>query len=127
MGYTIKRSEARVEPAVLTQNLNIELMERVIPAGDSVGSRIVSELETVQGVTARAQIDLRLCLPEETEHTYWDIEGTPRNSVRIDRSDSRHASPAILFNRIPDVLAAPPGIVSINELGPVRHSALLAL
>jgi 2,4-diaminopentanoate dehydrogenase len=125
LGYSIKHSEAWVEPAVLDAPLDSEIFGRTIPVGDCVGSRVVSQLETHEGLTASAQIDLRLCQPGEIEHTYWEIDGKPSNRMRLERSDSRHASPAVLINRVPDVMAARPGIVTIMELGPIRHTAFL--
>ena len=45
-------------------------------------------------------------------------EGTPRNRMRVERLDSAEATAGNLFNRIPDIIAAPPGIVPVTELGP---------
>jgi len=44
--------------------------------------------------------------------------------VRVERDDTSHATAACLFNRIPDVIAAPPGIVPVSQLGPLTHTAL---
>jgi 2,4-diaminopentanoate dehydrogenase len=51
----------------------------------------------------------------------------PRTRVRIERDDSAHATASNLFNRIPDVIAARPGIVLVSQLGPMQHTVLAGL
>jgi hypothetical protein len=63
-------------------------------------------------------------LPGDVEHMFWDVEGTPRNRTRVERLDSAHATAGNLFNRIPDVIAARPGIVPVYEMGPLKTSAV---
>lgn len=74
--------------------------------------RAVVEAITAEGVTATASMESRIRLaPDGTEHSSWKISGnvlSPR--VRIER-DSGHYTPALsVFNRVKDVIAAPPGI-----------------
>lgn len=124
LGYTISKTSVHVEPVVFDIPLDIPMMEQIIPAGNCVGTRIIGEIETREGVTARAEIELRLFKEDEVEHMFWSVDGKPRTRVRTERSDSAHATAACLFNRIPDVIAAPAGIVLLSQLGPMRHSAL---
>ncbi|MCY4426561.1 MAG: hypothetical protein OXC05_05965 [Halieaceae bacterium] len=42
----------------------------------------------------------------------------------VQRDDSAYATASSLFNRIPDVVAAPPGIQTLSQLGPMKHTAL---
>lgn len=123
-GYTITETRAFVEPVVFDVDLDSAFMECVIPAGRVVGTRIIGEIETKEGVTARSEIELRLFKEGEIEHMFWSVDGLPRTSVRTERKDSAHATAANLFNRIPDVIAAPPGIVLISQMGPLKNSAL---
>jgi 4-hydroxy-tetrahydrodipicolinate reductase len=52
----------------------------------------------------------------------WAVDGRPASKIRIDRADGVHTSAACMVNRIPDVIAAPPGIRLISQLGPLRPS-----
>jgi 4-hydroxy-tetrahydrodipicolinate reductase len=124
LGYTITDTRAFVEPVIYDVPLDSALMECVIPAGNCVGTRIIGEIETKEGVTARAQIELRDFREGEIEHMFWSVDGKPVSRVRVERDDSAHATASCLFNRIPDVIAAPPGIVVISQMGPPRQSAL---
>jgi 4-hydroxy-tetrahydrodipicolinate reductase len=55
---------------------------------------------------------------------FWEVNGLPRTRVRVEREDSAHATGANLFNRIPDVIAAKPGIVVVSQMGPLKTTAL---
>jgi 4-hydroxy-tetrahydrodipicolinate reductase len=63
--------------------------------------------------------------PGEVEHMFWEVEGKPRTRVRVERDDSAHATAGNLFNRIPDIIAAPPGIVPVYQLGPLKSTCLV--
>ena len=54
---------------------------------------------------------------------FWEVDGMPHTRVRVERDDSAHATASNLFNRSPDVIAAPPGIVLVSQLGPMKHTA----
>jgi 4-hydroxy-tetrahydrodipicolinate reductase len=49
----------------------------------------------------------------------------PHTRVRVERDDSAHATAANLFNRIPDIIAAPPGIQPVYRLGPLKTTAVI--
>jgi 4-hydroxy-tetrahydrodipicolinate reductase len=100
-------------------------MEATYPSGICVGTRIIGEIDTEEGVTARAEIELRLFQDGEVEHMFWEVDGKPKTRVRVERDDSAHATAANLFNRIPDVLAARAGVVTVSELGPLKTTALV--
>lgn len=125
LGYTISADRVWVEPVVLDEPLYCALLERDIPAGDCIGTRINAEIETEQGVKAKAVIELRLFKPGEVEHMFWSVDGMPRTRIRVERDDSAHATASCLFNRIPDVIAACPGIVPVSRLGPLRASVFM--
>ena len=120
LGYTIARSDATAEPVVY----DVPVETRLIPegrfeAGVCVGVRTRLEVTTAEGVVATASIEQRMFLPGDVEHMVWEVQGTPRNRVRVERLDSAEATAGNLFNRIPDIIAAPPGIVPVTELGPL--------
>ena len=123
-GYTITNTRSSIEPVVFKEPLYSALLEDTIPAGNVIGTRIVGEIETKEGVTARAEIELRAFRPDEVEHMYWEVNGLPRTRVRVERENSAHATASNLFNRIPDVIAAKPGIVVVSQMGPLKSTAI---
>jgi len=124
LGYTVAESRATAEPIVYDEPVETRLVpEGRFEAGVCVGVRTRLEAATEEGVVATALIEQRMFLPGDVEHMTWEVQGTPRNRVRVERLDSAQATAGNLFNRIPDIIAAPPGIVPVTDLGPLRPSA----
>src|SRR3546814_5555253 len=93
--------------------------------GTCIGTRTIVEVETAEGIPGVAHMEVRpLYQPGEVEHMMWSVEGAPSSSITIERKDSRHATASSMFNRIPDVIAAPPGIQFVSPPGVMRHSQL---
>ncbi|MDB5724567.1 MAG: 4-hydroxy-tetrahydrodipicolinate reductase [Novosphingobium sp.] len=125
LGYDVIKTTSVVEPVVFDEAVpSRHAPDGQFPAGLCMGIRMRSKTTTRQGVTGTAMVDSRIIKPGEIEAMYWSVEGKPRTRIHVERLDSAHATASNLFNRIPDVIAARPGIVPVFELGPVKHSAL---
>jgi 4-hydroxy-tetrahydrodipicolinate reductase len=125
LGYTIIESTAKVEPVVFDVPVKTWLVpEGFFAAGLCMGVCISTKTTTEEGVVGTARVESRMCKDGEVEHMYWQVEGKPRNRTRVERLDSAHATASNLFNRIPDIIAAPPGIVPVFQMGPPRTTAL---
>lgn len=126
LGYDVIETTSVVEPVVFDEPVpSRHAPEGFLAAGLCMGIRMRSKTTTKQGVVGTATVDSRMIKPGEIEAMYWSVEGTPRTRVHVERLDSAHATAGNLFNRIPDVIAARPGIVPIFEMGPLRHTALV--
>lgn len=125
LGYTVTSCTERIEPVVLEKPFYCKSFERELPAGVCAGMRSVVETTTKEGVTAIAHLEARVLFREgEVEHTMWSVEGTPSPKIIIERDNGSFLSAISLLNRIPDVIAAPPGVRLVTQLGPMTHSAL---
>jgi 4-hydroxy-tetrahydrodipicolinate reductase len=125
LGYHVTGADERIEPIFFDEPIECRPLDRVLEPGISVGCRIVSTITTEEGVNGATHVELRLTRPGEREHTEWAVEGRPPCTISIDRRDSVHHTAAALFNRIPDVIAAPPGIQLVSQLGVMKPTALL--
>lgn len=126
LGYTIIESTATVEPVIFDEPVKTRFVpEGYFPAGVVVGVRVLTKTTTREGIVGTAQVESRMCKPGEIEHMLWEIDGMPHSRLMVERRDSAHMTAASLFNRIPDIIAAPPGIVPVSRLGPMKSSALL--
>jgi 4-hydroxy-tetrahydrodipicolinate reductase len=124
LGYTILESTATVEPVVYDVPVKTWYVpEGFFAAGLCMGVRILTKTTTKEGVIGTAQVDSRMFKPGEVEHMYWQVEGRPRTRTRVERLDSALATAGNLFNRIPDIIAAPPGIVLVSQMGPLKPTA----
>lgn len=124
LGYSVTQVQERREPVLFDEPVYSKVLEQELAAGVCVGTRFIVEAGTAEGVTATAHIELRLFRPGDVEHMMWAVEGRPSARITVERDDSVHMSAASMFNRIPDVIAAPPGIQVVSKLGPMRHTAL---
>jgi 4-hydroxy-tetrahydrodipicolinate reductase len=125
LGYTLTDSQIKVEPVVF----DVAVPTWFVPEGSFapgvvLGTRMLIEVHTREGVTATASIETRMFKPGDVEHMFWSVEGKPRTRMRVERDDSAHATAATLFNRVPDIIAAQPGIQSVYRLGPLKSTAL---
>lgn len=125
IGYHVTTVEERSEPVLFDTPVECRSLGRTIPPGECAGTRIVSTIHTEEGMTATLHTELRLLRDGDKEYTQWVVDGQPSCTITVDRRDSVYASPASLFNRIPDVIAAEPGIKLFTELGLLRHTALI--
>lgn len=125
LGYTVVSSTATIEPVVYDVPVKTKFVpEGWFEPGLVMGVRFRCETTTAEGATGTGLIDQRIFLPDDVEHMTWEIDGTPRNRMRVERLDSAHATAGNLFNRLPDVIAARPGIVPVYEMGPLRSTAV---
>lgn len=126
LGYTILESTATIEPVVYDEPVKTKFVpEGFFEPGLVMGVRFHCKTTTAEGVVGTGLVDQRMFLPGDVEHMYWEVDGMPRNRTRVERLDSAHATAGNLFNRIPDIIAARPGIVPVYEMGPLKPTACL--
>ncbi len=120
LGLTVTGVEERQEPVILDAPAACATLGGEVAAGRCAGLRTVIEVATAEGVGARAEIELRLTLPGEGEWMSWRIDGAPPAELRLSGLDTGHATASSVVNRLPDVLAAPAGLVTCDTLAPMR-------
>jgi 4-hydroxy-tetrahydrodipicolinate reductase len=120
LGYTVTEAINGFEPVVRDHDFYCALLKRTIHAGTALGMRFLVDLKTSQGLTVKTEYDARVFEDGEVEEMRWIVNGSPGSEVRYVRKDSGIASASSLLNRVPNVLAADPGIVEITKLGPLQ-------
>jgi 2,4-diaminopentanoate dehydrogenase len=122
LGYEVLGVEERREPVTSDTPIVSRSLDCEVVPGRCIGTRFVIDLATVEGMSAHAELEARLGPPGETEHMSWTVDGDPSSSLRLERQDSVHATAACVINRVPDVIAAPPGMVTVDQLGPMQFA-----
>jgi 4-hydroxy-tetrahydrodipicolinate reductase len=120
LGLSIDKIDQRQEPVVLDTPVFCTALNREIEAGLCIGMRSVIDLKTKQGISIMAEIDLRLTSPGEGESMSWIVEGDPSVEMHLRGIDTGHATASSAVNRIPDVIAAVPGLVTTDQMSPMR-------
>ncbi len=125
LGYTVSNVDARQEPIIWDETIYVPEMEKELEPGICMGTRLSIDVTTEQGITATSELEYRIFKPGEDEIMFWRINGLPGMEVSIKREDSGVASASSLFNRIPDVMAAEPGIQQLTGYAPLTPTALV--
>ena len=122
-GYTVSDVRMRQEPIVFDESHYCEALGKELAPGVCVGTRLLIDIDSEEGVPVNIVIELRLFKPGEIEHSTWRVNGLPSTEVRVIRENSDVAQASSAINRIPDAIAARPGIVTVMELGPLKPTA----
>ncbi len=119
-GFTVSGVTMTQEPVLEEEPVYCKQLDKTFAPGTCLGTRTVIETSSKEGVSVRSVIDLRVLKPGDAEHGTWKVNGMPGMQVQVVREETSLASAAGAINRIPDVIAAKPGIVTIMELGPMK-------
>ncbi|MBL4757690.1 MAG: hypothetical protein JKY32_08650 [Rhizobiales bacterium] len=120
LGLTVTSVTERQEPVYFDEPVHCPVLERDIEPGFCVGTRSIIEVKTKENVTALAEVDLRLTQRGEGEWMSWSIDGNPAAEMRLHGLDTGHATVSSVVNRIQDVVAAQPGLVTIDQMAPMQ-------
>lgn len=120
-GLTVIDSTESVSPIIAERMVTSPVTGQIVPAGRLLGISEHVCLLTREGVTLELTMRGYLHGKGETPVNEWRIEGAPTIGVRTDPFDGRFVTCTALVSRIPDVLAARPGFLSIDQLAPCRY------
>lgn len=119
-GWKARSVSHIIEPVLHRGSAPREFQGLAIRPGQTIGARFGTEVTAENGAVLSGISELRLLEAGEEEHMEWEALGTAPARLRLSGVDSEAATAGQIVNRIPDVLAAPPGLVTIAELGPAR-------
>lgn len=94
-----------------------------IPAGHVIGMVARATATTVQGLTIVVELVGKVYAPGEVDHNDWTIGGEPTTALKILEPQTVELTCATTVNRIPQVLAAPAGFLTGNQLPPAAYLA----
>ncbi|MEM6887453.1 MAG: dihydrodipicolinate reductase [Pseudomonadota bacterium] len=115
-----------VEPVVARQPVQCRSLGSGIAAGQVMGTIDTTKVSTVEGPTFEFRMEGRVYTPGETDKNHWRILGEPDLQLSNDVVPYRFTTCSTLINRIPDVIRAAPGLLSLDLLGPPQYRHALA-
>lgn len=127
LGYNVTSVAERREPVLFDHPVFCVGLERNLEPGECAGTRIVVDIETAEGPSAHASIELRVFEDGEVDNMGWEISGDPNSDVLMSRHDSLRTSSMVMINRVRDVVSAAPGIQLVTDLGPLDSRATRGL
>jgi 4-hydroxy-tetrahydrodipicolinate reductase len=121
LGFSVARVHRTLAPVTYDADVDCRALDCVVAAGRTVGSEEVWSLETDVGIEVRIEAQFRLLRESERESIEWLIEGDPPVQMSIDPPSSHLTTATQLVNRLPDVVEAPSGYVTLDQLPPLRY------
>lgn len=118
-----KHASHAIEPILNETQRNWIYGDISIPTGFTIGACFRSSVITVNNFELSAVNELRLVAPGEEEFLEWDFVGDAPAKLRLSGLDSEAATVTQIVNRIPDVLIAPSGVVTVDSIGCMRPYA----
>lgn len=116
LGLSVIDVITSVEPVIARNAFRSDASNIEVKAGHLSGIDTVTRISTAEGVTLSARFIGKLQEDGDSNYVAWDIEGSPGLSLFIpDRHDIVTTS-ATVVNRIPDVINAAPGFITVSQL-----------
>ncbi len=117
LGLTKKCSISSVVPVIAEADTPSKSLGRTIEAGRLLGLVDSATVETEQGTRFTFEMEGRVYGPGDVDTNDWVIRGEPEE-LRLfnDRVPTRLTTCTQVVNRIPDVINAPPGFVTVDML-----------
>jgi hypothetical protein len=117
---TVTAAERTTQPIFAEGSMYCRALELDVAPGEVIGFADTDVLRTAEGPVLKLGLSGRLFRKGEKDVNDWRVLGDPALRLVNPEVDTQSTTCTQLVNRIPDVIDAAPGLVTIAELPPPR-------
>ena len=121
LGLTVKNIASDVTAVTLEEPIQSRSLKAEIPAGHMVGTIDHTIVSTEEGPQFEFTMEGRAYREGETDSNSWRVKGEPDLELNCQNTNYRFTTCSTLINRIPDIVAAAPGLCSLDGLKPPSY------
>ena len=120
LGLTVKSQTQKCVPQTYKDDIFSSTLNMTIKAGDATGMSAVVTTETEEGIIIESECIGKVYAPDEFDKNTWTVEGEPTTTITVERPNTVELTCATIVNRIPDVINAPAGYVTVEKMGELQ-------
>jgi hypothetical protein len=120
-GLNPRDASGETKPVIADADTECRALNTVIRKGSVLGFTDIDTLSTDEGVVLTIEMTGMVYGPDNADYNDWTIFGEPELNLRNEKVPTSWTTCATLVNRIPDVLSAPPGYVTLEALPQLRY------
>jgi hypothetical protein len=120
-GLSVVEVSSKVEPVVAEVDTPSNSMGSVVPAGRMLGTIDITTVKTAEGPEFILDMIGKVYAAGEVDENEWWVRGEPNLHLHNHDVPSRLITCSTTVNRVPDVINAEPGLISLDRLPHPRY------
>jgi 4-hydroxy-tetrahydrodipicolinate reductase len=126
LGLTMTEISQVLMPRYSDHPVASTTLGRDIEPGEALGMAARATAKTAEGVAIIMEVRGLVYEPGDTDLNDWVIRGEPTTAVSVDKPNTVELTCGTIVNRLPQVIAAPPGFTTLELLPPAKYLPVVA-